>query len=143
MSIAEPKIRITPEEFLRVPDSRSFELVNGELVERNMGWQASWISARVAYFLSAYCVPRHLGWIVDSEASYRCYPDDPDKVRRPDVSFVRIERLSEKEIPKGHCPIAPDLAVEVISPHDLYPEVEEKVDEYLRAGVRLVWVVNP
>ena len=41
------------------------------------------------------------------------------------------------------CPIVPDLAVEVVSPNDLSEEVEEKVDEYLRAGVRLVWVVHP
>jgi len=44
---------------------------------------------------------------------------------------------------EGHCPIAPDLAVEVVSPHDLYSEVEAKVNDYLGAGVSLVWVVDP
>ena len=44
---------------------------------------------------------------------------------------------------RGHCRIAPNLAVEVISPNDSYEEVEEKVREYLAANVELVWVINP
>ena len=44
--------------------------------------------------------------------------------------------------PEGYATIAPDLAVEVISPNDLFEEIAEKVQEYLSAGVRLVWVVD-
>jgi Uma2 family endonuclease len=43
----------------------------------------------------------------------------------------------------GHVRIAPDLAVEVVSPNDLFYDVRQKVGEYIAAGVRLVWVVNP
>ena len=78
-----------------------------------------------------------------ADASYQCYPDDPRKVRRPDVSFIRADRLPAEEDREGHCRIAPDLAVEVISPNDLYTDVDEKVEEYLAAGVRQVWVLNP
>jgi Uma2 family endonuclease len=81
--------------------------------------------------------------VAGSEASYQCFPNNPNRVRRPAVSFIRIGRLTAGEEPEGHCRIAPDLAVEVVSPNDLYSEVEEKVVEYLGAGVRLVWVINP
>ena len=66
------------------------------------------------------------------------------KVRRADVSFIRYERYSLEQLSEdGFTFIAPDLAVEVVSPNDLVGELDEKIDEYLRAGVRLVWVVRP
>jgi Uma2 family endonuclease len=67
----------------------------------------------------------------------------PDTVRAPDVSFVRKERLPEGDLPTGYWPGPPDLAVEVMSPNDSKPEVERKAQEYLRKGVRLVWLVFP
>src|SRR4051812_14896049 len=84
-----------------------------------------------------------LGWVLDSEGSYKCFAEDPRKVRKPDVSFIRRGRLPDERIPDGHVRIAPDLAVEVVSPNDTAYEVEAKVLEYLAAGVPLVWVVNP
>ena len=84
-----------------------------------------------------------LGWVAGADASYQCFPAAARQVRKPDASFIRIDRLPAGEEPEGHCPIAPDLAVEVVSPNDLYSEVEEKVDDYLAAGVRLVWVIDP
>ena len=133
----------TPEDLLTMPDRDSFELVDGELVERNMGWKSSWIGGRLYFFLSTYCESRNSGWVAPADASYQCFPDDSHKVRKPDVSFIRQERLTADQEPEGHCRIAPDLAVEVISPNDLYSEVEVKVDEYLQAGVTLVWVIDP
>ena len=59
------------------------------------------------------------------------------------MSYISAERITADVELVGHCDIVPDLAVEVISPNDRYYEVEEKVDEYLKAGVRLVWVVDP
>jgi Uma2 family endonuclease len=134
---------VTPEELLAMPDGKRFELSDGQLVERNMGWKASRIGGRLHGYLFDYCESHHAGWAAPGDASYQCFPDAPSKVRRPDVSFIRAERLAAKDEPEGHCPIAPDLAVEVISPGDLYSHIEVKVDEYLRAGVQLVWVVDP
>src|SRR5262249_12505025 len=57
--------------------------------------------------------------------------------------FVALGRLPNEELPDGHMTIAPDLAVEAVSPNDLYYEVDGKIDEYFSAGVRLVWVLNP
>jgi len=68
---------------------------------------------------------------------------DPDTVRAPDVAFVRRERVLAAGRVTGYWSGAPDLVVEVISPNDLYTEVEEKVAECLEHGARLVFVLNP
>ena len=126
-----------------MPDSKDFELVGGELVERNMGWKASWVGGRLHFMLSAFCETNRTGRVAPADACYQCFPNAPDKVRKPDVSFISFMRLPAVQEPEGYCSVAPDLAVEVVSPNDLYYEVEEKVAEYLEAGVRLVWVANP
>jgi Uma2 family endonuclease len=64
-------------------------------------------------------------------------------VRYPDGSFIRRGRLPDDKPPKGHIRIAPDIALEVVSPNDAAEAIQIKIDEYLRAGVRLVWVVYP
>jgi Uma2 family endonuclease len=143
VAAAPPKREVTPEQLLDMPDGKRYELVDGQLVERNMGWDSSWIAGRLHHILSAYCDAHNAGLVAPGDASYQCFADEPKKVRRPDVSFIRAGRLPSDKRPKGHCPIAPDLAVEVISPRDLYSRVEAKVDEYLAAGTRLVWVVDP
>jgi Uma2 family endonuclease len=68
---------------------------------------------------------------------------NPDTVRGPDVSFVSAARLGPGQIPKAFFTGGPDLAVEILSPSDSPVEVQEKVADYLRAGARLVWIVNP
>ncbi len=73
----------------------------------------------------------------------RFYRDAPDKIRRPDATFVRRERFSPEHYREGFLTIRPDLVVEVISPNDIATEVDEKIEEYLAAGVPLVWEVNP
>jgi Uma2 family endonuclease len=143
MSTVATKQHYTPEDLLVMPDAVSYELVDGELLEREMGWKSSVIGGEVGFLLKAHCKAHNLGWVAPADASYQCFPDAPNKVRRPDVSFIRLERMPAHEEPEGHCRIAPDLAVEVTSPNDLFDDVEEKVEEYLTAGVRLVWVVHP
>ena len=139
--------RYSAADLLKMSDGDRFELVNGELVEKNMGWESSRIGLRLARFLDAHCDSHQLGWVNGPDAGYRCYeeafPDDPDRIRKPDVSFIRLERLSPNDRPEGHCEVVPDLVAEVISPNDLYYEVREKTEEYLQTGVRLVWVVDP
>jgi Uma2 family endonuclease len=143
MSTVTAKTQYTPEDLLTMPDGERYELVDGELVERNMGWESSWIGGEIHRRLGNHCHTTSQGWAVPADGSYQCFPDAPNRVRRPDVSVVRKGRFPNERPPQGHCRIHPDLAVEVVSPNDLYYEVEEKVEEYLRAGVALVWVVNP
>lgn len=131
----------SPEDLLEMPDGDRYELVNGQLVETEMGAKAGWVAGEVFGVLREYS-KQHGGWAFP-ETSYHCFSFDPGLVRKPDASFVCAGRFENDEIPEGHCPLAPDLAVEIVSPTDVYSRVEDKVDEYLRAGVKLVWVINP
>ncbi|MBC8114141.1 MAG: Uma2 family endonuclease [Candidatus Saccharimonas sp.] len=139
-SVAQPTI--TADELLRMPDGDRFELVDGELVERDMGTLAGWISNQVGALFDRYA-KQHGGIAFGEGAWYRCYEDDPERVRKPDASYIRSGRLPGDEIPEGYITISPDVAVEVISPSDTYRDVEAKVAEYLDAGVPLVWLINP
>jgi Uma2 family endonuclease len=139
-TVAKP---ITPEELLSTPNENDAELVDGELVRQNRGWNSSWVGGRLHFFLCCFCEQNPIGKVVPADGSYQCFPDAPEKVRKPDASFIRRDRLPKPEDREGHCRVAPDIAAEVISPHDLYSDVEVKVDEYLSANVQLVWVVNP
>jgi Uma2 family endonuclease len=133
----------TAEDLLTMPDGDLYELVDGQLVEREMGTESSWIAGRLLLLLSAYVQDQQLGWVFPSDNSYQCFPNRPNKVRKPDVSFIRMGRLPKEELPRGHCRIAPDLVAEVISPNDLYSDVIRKVLEFLAVGVPLIWVVDP
>ena len=139
-TVAQPTI--TADELLRMPDGDRFELVDGELVERKMGSLAGWISNRVGSRFERYA-EEHGGVAFGEGGWFRCFPDDPERVRRPDACYIRAGRLSGDRIPAGHITIAPEVVVEVISPNDVYYEVEAKVEEYLDAGVPLVWLINP
>src|ERR1051326_2687620 len=137
------KIVFTPEDFLALPDSVAYELVDGNLVERHMGAESSAIAAAIIRILGTFVNARRLGHVLGSDCSYQCFPGDPDKLRRADVSFIAMGRLADERVPRRQIRISPDLAVEVLSPGDLADEVEEKVKEYLDAGVRLIWIISP
>ena len=133
----------TPDDLLTMRDGDNYELVDGQLVERKMSQESSWIAGRVFARLDTFVEAGRLGWTFPEGTSFQCFPDDPTRVRRPDTSFVRLQRQPAGPLQRGHGRVAPDLVVEVVSPHDLFQEVDEKVDEWLAAGVQLIWVVNP
>jgi Uma2 family endonuclease len=142
--IATAEDLLTPEDLLAMPDGDRFELVAGRLVERNGGMRAGLTTAQVACLLATHCAEHSLGYVfLGGDAGFQGFPDSPRTVRKPDVSFVRYGRFPDEAVPAGHARLAPDLAVEVISPGDLYEEVDVKVEEYVRAGVGLVWVISP
>lgn len=138
MTTAAP-VAVSADDLLTMPDGDRFELVNGELEERNMSALSGWVGGEAFGRLREYS-REHGGFAFGDGVGYRCY-DDPDQVRKPDASFVRSARLAE--IPDAFLTISPDLVVEVVSPTDRYREVEEKAEEYLEAGVVVVWVLNP
>jgi Uma2 family endonuclease len=134
---------MTAEDLLRlnIQDKRS-ELVRGQLVVREPaglahGVVASRIGERVAGFVRVHA----LGLVVAAETGFMLALD-PDTVRAPDVGFIRRDRVPDP-LPRGYASIAPDLVVEVLSPDDRPGEVLAKVADWLRAGTRLVWVVDP
>jgi len=143
MAVATIERRYSPEDLLTMPGGEAYELVNGELVEKEMGAESGWIATKLATRLDLFCEREQAGDVFAGEVGYQCFADEPARVRKPDISFVRVGRLPGNRIPRGHIRIAPDLAVEVVSPNDLFSEVHAKVDEYLGAGVPLVWVIEP
>jgi Uma2 family endonuclease len=66
---------------------------------------------------------------------------DPDTVRAANVVFMRRDRVPPRGW-EGYVPGAPDLAVEVVSPTDLYLYMVDKIEDWLAHGTRLVIVVN-
>jgi Uma2 family endonuclease len=125
-----------------MPDGKSYELVGGQLVERNMGLEFCWVGGRLHSRLDRFCEEQDAGWALAADDGYQCFPHDPGLVRRPDVSFIRRGRLPGEVLPTGWGRIPPDLAVEVVSPNDSAGALEEKLDDYQKAGVPLVWVVH-
>ncbi len=99
------------------------------------------IANQIAFLLTRYVRKHRLGRVYAAETGFRI-ASAPDTVRAPDVAFISAARLDTapaKSYRKG----APDLAVEVLSPDDAPGEVRDKVQDWLRAGAKQVWVVSP
>jgi Uma2 family endonuclease len=123
-------------------DGHNYELIDGYLVERNVGTLSSYIAGQILASIIDFNRDRKIGWPFDSETVYQCFGSGHTG-RKMDCSFVRRGRLPGERIPDGHMTIPPDLAVEVVSPNDLAYKVEAKISLYRRAGIKLVWVVYP
>jgi Uma2 family endonuclease len=93
--------------------------------------------------LDRFATAHRLGLVFSQECGYHIFRDDPRKVRKPDASFIPRGRLPDDRPLSGHVQVPPDLVVEVVSPKDEAEEVEARVDDYLRAGVKLLWVLYP
>ncbi|MCS6860884.1 MAG: Uma2 family endonuclease [Abditibacteriales bacterium] len=132
---------MTGEDLLRMPDDgKQYELVKGELIERSPpGGEHGQRATRVGRLLDEFVEERDLGRVAMESGFYLAR--DPDTVRAPDVLFISREKLDPDVEVYGY-EVIPDLVVEVVSPSDTFNEVMDKVEEYLVAGVRLVWVVN-
>ncbi len=136
--------QITADELLIMPNNNMRrELVAGELREMApSGQEHGCVAMMVSISLGGYIEEHKLGKIYAAETGFHL-ETDPDTVRAPDFAFVSREHLASVQQGRGFFPGPPDLAVEVISPSDTYSEVEEKVEEWLNAGCRMVVVVNP
>jgi Uma2 family endonuclease len=135
---------ITAEDFFGMPeppDGSPQELVRGEIITWPLpGARHGVTCSRINCRLGNYVDDNHLGTTACNGTGFIC-ERGPDTVRAPDISFWSRERLLE--VPEGYIDIPPDLAVDVLSPHDKYARIEKKVQHCLNRGVRLVWVVDP
>jgi Uma2 family endonuclease len=134
---------LTAEELqhLNLPDKRT-ELVRGVLVVREpAGYRHGDIAMRLGAAMHQHVESNRLGRVFAAETGFTI-ARQPDTVRAPDVAFVSSARLPHPA-PRGFAELAPDLAVEVVSPDDRPGDVLEKVADWLKAGTRLVWVVDP
>ncbi|MFO0851899.1 MAG: Uma2 family endonuclease [Gemmataceae bacterium] len=139
----EPAIEATdtPPPAVPVEDRKGYELVDGVWKEKSMGNKAATVSSNLHAVLGPFVRLHRLGRVLLSEGRYCMLPTRAGLLRKPDLSFIAAGRLPNDIIPDKDLTLAPDLAVEVVSPNDLAVEVETKLDEYLTAGVRLAWVV--
>ncbi len=132
-----------PGPFLSYPDAL-YEVVDGQVVEiPPMGFYAATVASSLIADLVLYLRNNPMGRLT-TEGTYILDPVR-DIRRRPDAAYVSYERWPrDRPTPhKGDAPIAPDLAIEVVSPNDLYSDLRRKLRDYFQAGVRLVWVVDP
>lgn len=133
----------TPEDVLTIHDreGRLFELVEGVLVEKAMGYEESELGLLIGSLLLAFVRPRRLGHVTGADGAMQLFPG---LVRIPDVAFVSAVRLPVGKRPRAPIPdLVPDLAVEVLSKSNTSKEIRRKLGEYFGAGVRLVWIVDP
>jgi len=133
---------LTAEDIERLPRDKRGELIDGVFIEvPPANAQHGHIAVRIAVLLDSFARPRGLG-SVSTEVGF-ILRRNPDLLRGPDVALVRAERVPPGGPPATFWALAPDLAVEVISPEDRPAEIQAKVREYLEAGTRLVWLVYP
>ena len=134
---------VTAGAFWRLPDTGApRELVRGQVTELvPPGGRHGAIAAVVATLLRSWA-KRAGGGYVGVEAGY-VLARGPDTVRAPDVSYVRADRIPSGGVPEGFWDLAPDLAVEIVSPGESAEQVREKVCDFLHAGTPLVWTLYP
>lgn len=138
--LKEPEL--TAEQWRRLEDEAGLEYVDGRFEEKNVSRDSSRVAMNIALQLQLVQGKPRTVEVYGQDLAYRCHPEKPNWIRKPDVSVIRKERLSDLG-DVGMMPIPADLAVEVVSPNDLVRDVNQKIEEYLAAGFKLVWVVSP
>ena len=141
---AETKLMTAEEAAQLSTVNRRFEVVKGVYIEMS---PASALHGKVTstlhFLIVSHVRKNRLGEVTAAETGF-VLTRAPDTVRAADVGFISASRLSSTGIPEtGFWPIAPDLAIEVVSPGDSSDDVQAKVEDYLSAGTRMVWVVYP
>jgi Uma2 family endonuclease len=139
-----PATLLTADDLMAMPDDgHRDELVRGELIQLPMSnFRSSTIAVRITSALQQLADTHSIGVVAGADGAH-ILSRDPCTVRISDASFVRAERLPPPEAWDRFLELAPDVAVEVVSPWDSSNDVQEKVREYLDAGVRPIWVVHP
>jgi len=133
---------MTAEQLLQEPGLGRCELLRGELVFMSpSGSLHAVVVATLGGILYDFVKERKLGWVFGAEGGF-LIRRNPDTVRAPDAAFVSADRMPAS-VPAGFFPGPPDLAVEVLSPNDRASEVFAKVSDWLEAGCRKVWVLDP
>jgi len=143
MPVKAPERLWTAEDLLALGEEARYELIEGRLVPMSLtGLSHGYTEALIVALLWSYLREHPIGILVTGEVGF-VLRRDPDTVRAADIAFIRADRLPPEGLPFGFFEGAPDLAVEILSPFDRYPDLLRKVSQWLEAGTRLVWVVDP
>ena len=134
---------ITGEELAFMPDVGPCELVNGRIVPMTpTGGEHGRVESNFSEAINSFARARKLGKVFVGEVGIFTRRD-PDTVRGADVAYLSNERYERLGSKRGFLDVAPDLVVEVLSPHDSAAGLTQKLREYFAIGVRLVWVADP
>jgi Uma2 family endonuclease len=126
---------------LEAPRKRLCELLDGVLVEKAMGYKESVLASFLVEALNAFVRRGNLGLVTSPDGTVRLWAG---RVRIPDVAFFSWDRMPGRRRPPDTVPtLAPDLAVEILSPSNTPTEMLLKRQDYFTAGVRLVWEADP
>lgn len=122
-------------------ENRLFELVDGILVEKAMGFYESLLTVQFITILVNFVKQHRLGIVAGADGTIKLAPG---LVRIPDISFISWDRLPDRKVPKEPIPhLTIDLAVEILSKSNTRKEMDRKCLEYFEAGARLVWYIDP
>jgi Uma2 family endonuclease len=138
-----PPGQATEEDVIRIlnRENRLFELVDGVLVEKAIGFREARLASDLGRRLGNFVVANNRGIVTGPDGTIRLAAG---LVRIPDVAFFAWTRFPKREMPTAPIPsLAPDLAVEVLSEGNTAREMERKIVEYFQAGTDLVWIIDP
>jgi Uma2 family endonuclease len=128
-------------ERIQAEEKRYFELVDGVLVEKAMGYRESILATVFIWHFQNYSRSHSRGLVAGADGLLQLIPK---LVRGPDAAFTFRANVEGGKIPSAPVPLlVPDVVVEVLSPSNTRREMERKLGEYLSAGVRLIWYVDP
>ncbi|MDE0468884.1 MAG: Uma2 family endonuclease [Candidatus Poribacteria bacterium] len=137
ISLAPLETDMTLEDFLE-SDLEGYEYMKGKLIPMAPPtMEHGEISMSLSLLLGVHIRENGLGRLYPADTDFKL----GDRLVKPDVAFVSTARLPENR--NQASPIAPDLAVEVVSPSDVFRRVIEKAFAYLEAGTQIVWIVEP
>lgn len=131
------------EDLLTMEDGDAYELDDGELVEVPVGFESQLVVTKLLARMDEALRIDPMGTLVPPEVGLQIFPGRPRRVPRPDGGFISFDRLGSRRAPKGFLTEAPELVIEAVSPGDLASYLDRKIQEYLSAGVQLVWVLLP
>lgn len=142
--MATDKKTMTAEELLTLPeDDHKYELLDGVLVKMSPpGGMHGHALVKTSYLLLGFVETHGLGVVLGGDPGV-ILRRNPDRVRAPDVCFIARDRIPASGIPSGYLEIVPDFIIEINSPNDRPAEVQEKAREWIEAGARLVWTMDP
>jgi Uma2 family endonuclease len=143
MGTATTLTGISPEEFLQMDDP-GYELCDGALEERNVSMLSSRTEAHLVRKVLEHVEANELGEVFSSSLGLQIFPLRPRRIPRADLVFISDERLAQVNLEKdGFLTVAPELVAEIVSRHDSATNLEGKIEDYLSAGVSLIWVIYP
>ena len=143
MATAKNKL-LTAEDLLRLySQGVKGELINGVLYETvAAGKRHARVAGRMITGFNNFVIPRRLGQVGGTDGGV-LIEQNPDTVREPDVYFVSANRMPLDDESDGYLEVMPELVVEIVSPNDRAPEVEEKITMWLEHGVSMALEVRP